>query len=57
MTGSAKSVMSHGSGQVHSTCANLMPGRGSGAWFKYLASRRQVIFFTAIPTSFPQSQG
>lgn len=49
--------MSHGPGQVHSTSASLLFGRGSGAWFEYLASGRQVMLFTAVPTLFPQSQG
>lgn len=57
MTNSVKFVMSLGPGQVHSTSASLSFGTGSGAWFEYLPSGRQVIFFTAVPTLFPQSPG
>lgn len=44
--------LSLGPGQVHSTSASLLFGTGSGAWFKYLESGRQVIFFTAVPPCF-----
>lgn len=54
---SDKPVMPHGPGQVHSTSTSLLFGRGSGAWFEYFTSGRQVTFFTAVPTVFPQPQG